>query len=150
MSDETTEMTETTEADLSGPKQLREALARTQAENAELRGKLLEGAYEAIGLDPSKGLGKAIAKEYKGEPTKEALAAFAAEEYGHEVAAPPENPAEPAIHEATKVEDKIDAIATPDVPQDRAQRIAQAEANKDYATAGREKADALAAMFQRR
>ena len=70
------------EATESGPKQLRDALKRSQEENAELREILMQDAWAKVGLDPTQGLGKAIAKEYKGKPTAEALAEYAETEYG--------------------------------------------------------------------
>lgn len=56
------------------------ALERAKAAEAEL----LKVRLGEIGLDPATGLGKAIAKEYEGEFTLEAIAGYAEEEYGHQ------------------------------------------------------------------
>lgn len=48
------------------------------------RTQLLESAFKGVGLDPTTGLGKAIAKEYNGDATVEALREFATTEYGYE------------------------------------------------------------------
>lgn len=57
---------------------------RLKTENRELRGRILESDLAVIGLKPGEGLGKAIAKEYDGELTTEALATYARDEYGHD------------------------------------------------------------------
>lgn len=82
MTDETTEAAE-------GPKGLREALDRKEAElaeertrNTELTSKLMQSAFKEAGLNPLEGLGKAVAKLYEGEPDAAAVAQFAKEEYG--------------------------------------------------------------------
>jgi hypothetical protein len=45
----------------SGPKQLREALKKSQAEVARLQSQAMTDAYAALGLDPEQGVGKAVA-----------------------------------------------------------------------------------------
>lgn len=149
MSEENTIEEATDVTDLDGPKQLREALKRAQEERDEYRAHLLNDSFKEIGLDPATGLGKAIAKEYKGAPTKEALAAFAAEEYGHQAAAAPENPVAPAVQAGQAVTQLIDSISTPEIPATRDTRIAEAERAGDLTTAGAEKAARLAEMFAR-
>lgn len=64
--------------------QLREAYEREKARRLELQGEVLKGHLSAIGLSHKEGLGKAIAKEYEGDFTLEALAEYAQEEYGYE------------------------------------------------------------------
>lgn len=73
---------------------LQQHVKKLEAENATYRAQLVGVHLDALGLDPEKGLGKAILKEYKGEISVEAVAAFAKDEYGHESATPPEAPAE--------------------------------------------------------
>jgi hypothetical protein len=84
MADE--EITETPDEKLneSGPiKQLRAAEKAAKAEASGYRTLLMKSAYAEIGLTSDNGLGKAIAKEYNGEPTTEALIKFAQDEYGY-------------------------------------------------------------------
>jgi len=66
---------------------------RLKTENKELRGRILETDLAVIGLNVGEGLGKAIAKEYDGELTTEALATYARDEYGHDSAVTTEVPA---------------------------------------------------------
>lgn len=131
-----------------GPKELRDALKRTQDENKELRGILMEEAWEKVGLNPEEGLGKAIAKEYKGKPTAEALAQYAADEYGHNRPEAPENEAQPAIDQGTEIQDSVQASSKPVVPDAPEETRRKAEAEGDWATAGRVKADKLAKMMR--
>ena len=90
--------------DNSAIKQMRGALERKDETIAErdqqiaaMRSQLVGGHLQNIGLDPSTGLGKAIAKEYDGDVTAEAVAAFAMSEYGHEPQAPQPVMQEPPV-----------------------------------------------------
>jgi hypothetical protein len=130
-----------------GPKELRAALKRTNEENAELRGLLMKDAWTAIDLDPERGLGKAIAKEYKGQPTASALAEYAATEYGHNVPDAPENPAEPVITDATAQAEAIRNVTQPVVPDAPEEARRKAEAERDWDTAGNIKANKLRRMM---
>jgi len=103
------------------PKELRDALAREKDTSHGYRVQLMSSAYETLGLSPETGLGKAIAKEYTGEPDAEAVAKFAKEEYGYEA---------------------------PETPEKEA--LTKAEAEGDYATAGAIKAKRVEEMFRRR
>lgn len=61
---------------------VREFAETTNAENKTLRASTLGQHLADIGLSPDKGLGKAIAQSYTGDPTK--VGEHALEEYGHE------------------------------------------------------------------
>lgn len=67
-----------------GPAELRAALKREQDKAAQYRGELMESRLESIGLNKEAGLGKAIAKEYDGDMTVEAISAYAQEEYSYD------------------------------------------------------------------
>lgn len=142
---DTTQTDETTEdqGDSSGPKQLREALKREKAENVKLRKQAMTGAFEKVGLDPETGLGKAIAKEYKGEPTVDALAQYAKEEYGHEAPAGDEHPQEKQIVEGQTQADQLQQQSTSTTPLTHTDALREAEAQRDYDTAGALKAQQL-------
>lgn len=148
---ETTETTETSSdetAEVDGPKQLREALKRTQAENAKLTEALMTRSYSEAGLDTSTGLGKAIAKEYKGEPTTEALLAFAKDEYGYEPQAVPDNPKAQVIYnEQTKL-DSVQAVSGSTVPLNESDALRAASAAGDLRTAGAIKAAKLRRLIK--
>lgn len=100
-----------------GPKELREAYDRMKRENAALRGQVMGTHLSNIGLDPEVGLGKAIAKEYSGELTVEALAEYARTEYGHEgtvQAAPPDVAAAQRVDSVMAVGEPVPRPPSPD------------------------------------
>jgi len=89
MAEEATETVEVEEA--AAPKDegkgLRKQLTASLDREKKYKTQLLDRAYEELKLDPTTGLGKAIAKEYEGEPTLDALAAYAKNEYEYEAPA---------------------------------------------------------------
>ena len=89
---ETTDTTGTEEKETG--KGLRAQLEKTLAENRKLKAREMARSFEQIGLTPDKGLGKAIAKEYDGEISTDALLEYAKTEYGYE---PPQQEEQPAI-----------------------------------------------------
>jgi len=143
---ETIETSSDETAEVDGPKQLREALKRAQADNAKLTTQLMGRAYTEAGLDTSSGLGKAIAKEYKGDPTVEALLAFAKEEYSYEPVAAPDNPQAQTIADEQKKLDGVQAVSGSTVPLNESDALKQAEQSGDFKTAGAIKAARLRAM----
>lgn len=148
---ESTEVTETeTPApEGNGPKELREALKRANEEAAKYRSIVMKDVYGQAGLDPEKGLGKAIAKEYKGEPDVAALLEYAQTEYGYEAPSQPENPAQPQIQQGTRQAEQIAAVTQSVVPDAPAEAQQKAESERDWDTAGRIKADKLRSMMGR-
>jgi hypothetical protein len=98
--------------------------------------KLMEDTFDKVGLDPSKGLGKAIAEKYDGEPDAEKLRNFAVEEYDWEP--PPEQAENPMGQTITDAQSRVttaigDAQAIPLQPIDL--QITEAEEKGDFATA---------------
>ena len=150
--DEATTETEITEDAPKGdaPKQLRDALKRANAENTKLKGQIMAGAYEELGLDREAGLGKAINKEYDGETSLEALAAYAQAEYGY---APPVGTDHPEAGVITAQQAQLDAAAQGAgsvVPPTELDALAKAEAEGDAATSMAIKGNQVARMFQGR
>ena len=87
------------------------------ADNADLRTKLLDRSYQELGLDPTKLIGKAIAEKFDGEPTTEALAEFAKNEYGYEFeAVETEHPQAQAIALGQAALDQVGQTAGSIVP----------------------------------
>ena len=79
----------------SGPKALREARDRAlSAEKeanqraAEAEAKLMVTSVRAAGLDPTKGVGKALVRTYEGEPDVDQIIAYAQSEYDWQPANP--------------------------------------------------------------
>lgn len=137
-----TETQETPEAGTEDkdPQWYRDQIAAEKAKNAEkekeynkLRVRLMESTFKDVGLDPSKGLGKAIAEKYDGEPDAEALRNFAISEYQWEPPAS-ENPVTDETRAAqARVDDAIkgaDSQPTAQIDLD----IANAEERGDFAT----------------
>lgn len=120
-------MTETTEAQKSESQSLVEYKDRLEKENKALRQRVLSSDLERLGLAADQGLGKAIAKEYKGDLTYEALASYAQEEYGHvyegEVVQPKVTPEQ--IETAQKRADQVQAVSEPVTPPTDADRLAK-------------------------
>lgn len=148
---EDTEAT-TTETESGGPKELREALARREAENKRLRGILMENAFRTLGLDPTKGIGKAIAKEYDGEPTVEAVEAYAVDEYGWEKQSGTQPSPEAALIETAqqRVTQATSGSVTAPPPSDLDQQIREAESKGDWVTSMSLKAQKLRGILESR
>jgi len=134
--------------------QLEKQIAATKAEqdkNAALTTKLLENAYTDLNLDPTTGLGKAIAKEYQGEASADALAAYAKAEYGYEHT--PVDPAHPQAADIANNQAALDQMgntAGSIVPPSEKDTLAKAEAEGDYVTTVAIKGQQVADMFRGR
>jgi len=75
----------------SGAKAMRETIDRKSEENAKLHAELealktekMDGIFQQMGLETSKGFGKALKQVYDGEANLEAVSEFAKAEYGYE------------------------------------------------------------------
>jgi len=133
-------------------KGLRGQLEKSLGENKKLRSTILTDAYAKLELDTESGLGKAIAKEYEGEASFDALAEYAKNEYGHEVTeAAPDNPVVEPITQGHDALDQIGQTAgsvpiSPTVGDD----LAKAEAEGDYNTTMAIKGQQMAEMMRQR
>lgn len=155
----TEETTETTEEPTPEPKGLRATIEKQSgqlkdrdAKIADLTTQLLATAYEEIGLDPTTQLGKAIAKEYDGAPSVEALAAYAKDEYDYEAPAR-EAPSQESqiIAQGNAALDQIGQTAgSVPVSPTEVDVLAKAEAEGDYATTMNIKGQQMADMLRRR
>ena len=130
-----------------GPKQLREALKRANAEIADKDAMLRGIAFSEAGLDTSSGLGKAISQVYDGEATTESILTFAKDEYGWEPVPSPENPQQPVIQQNQQRLDTIQAQSVPVVPVTEDEALRTAEQEGDFGTAGAIKAQQLARLL---
>jgi len=130
------------------PKPLRKAYNKTVAENAQLKAQLMERAYTEAGLDTTSGLGKAIAKEYKGDPTTEGLLEYAKDEYDWEPKAAPDNPDAPVIATEQAKLDQAQTVSGSQVPLNESDALRQASADGDLQTAGAIKAAQLRRKFE--
>lgn len=146
----TTEVEETEVDETKVPQQLRDALKRQTEEAAKWKAHVMQSSYEQLKLDPDMGLGKAIAKEYEGDPTVEALASYAQDEYGY---TPPVGEENPQAAEIANQQTRIDqaavgagSIVTP--TEDDV--LAKAEAERDNATTMAIKGQQVANMMRPR
>ncbi len=149
MDEETTEVTEKTEKPEEA-KGLRKQLNDAHAVIAKQRTDILTPAYEQLGLDPSKELGKAIAKEYEGEASFDALAKYAKDEYGYEhTALDPTHPDAAIIAQGQAALDQVGQSAGSVVTPTQGDNLAKAEAEGDYATTMAIKGQQLAALLKK-
>jgi hypothetical protein len=118
---------------------LEEALARVKelegdkdTEVADLTEQAMDRAFADNGLSRTEGLGKAIAAQYEGEATTEALAEHLLSEYDHEAMGAPN----PIAAQVASAQSRIDmaemgAGSVPITPT-TGEELAAAEAAKDY------------------
>ena len=115
---------------------LRAKLEETIAENRKLKAREMSRSFEALKLEADKGLGKAIAKEYDGEPTLEAIAQYAKDEYGYEPPSPEEqSPMAQQIAQEQAALDQVGSTAGSVIQPTEQEILAKAEAEGDVDTA---------------
>ena len=111
MTTEQEPIAETPAEEVEGNEELRAALKRSQTALKEANQRTLSRDLTDIGLDANAGLGKAIAKEYDGDMTIEALATYARDEYGHDpgvaVEVPPEVASQERLDEAMQTSTSV-------------------------------------------
>ena len=135
----------------SGAKAMRETIDRKSEENAKLTAELealktekMDGIFQQMGLETSKGFGKALKQVYDGEANLEAVSDFAKAEYGYEsgnvaqeeVTLPVEE--QPVQDDARARVAALDANSESEVPEDvldKLQNIIAKGSTKDAITA---------------
>ena len=128
----------------SGAKAMRETIDRKNEEIAKLSAELsghqekeLDDVFKHIGLDSSKGFGKALKQVYDGDVTVEAVAEFARTEYGYEPTNQKEitHLDEPVVRDDARARvSQLDANSQSDVPEgvlDQLQNIIAKGSTKD-------------------
>ena len=135
----------------SGAKAMREAIDRKSEENAKLHAELealktekMDGIFQQMGLETSKGFGKALKQVYDGEANLEAVSEFAKAEYGYESGNVAQEEVTPPVEEQPVQDDArarvaaLDANSQSDVPGDvldKLQNIIAKGSTKDAITA---------------
>ena len=150
--EETVETPDPEAKEKSEAKGLRGQLENALKDNKKLRSTILTEAYVKLDLDTETGLGKAIAKEYDGAASFDALAAYAKDEYGHEYTAPVTEPVtNEAITQGHAALDQVGQTAgsVPVSPTD-GDVLAKAEAEGDYETTMAIKGQQMADMMRNR
>ena len=115
----------------SGVKAMRETIDRKSDENDKLKAELealktekMDGIFNQMGLDTSKGFGKALKQVYDGEANLEAVSDFAKAEYGYESGNVAQEEVTPPVEEQPVTDDArarvaaLDANSQSDVPED--------------------------------
>lgn len=115
----------------SGAKAMRETIDRKSDENDKLKAELealktekMDGIFNQMGLDTSKGFGKALKQVYDGEANLEAVSDFAKAEYGYESGNVAQEEVTPPVEEQPVTDDArarvaaLDANSQSDVPED--------------------------------
>jgi hypothetical protein len=131
----------------SGVKAMRETIDRKSDENAKLLAELeslktekMDGIFQQMGLETSKGFGKALKQVYDGEATLEAVSDFAKAEYGYESGNVAQEDVTPPVEEQPVQDDArarvaaLDANSQSDVPEgvlDQLQNIIAKGSPKD-------------------
>ena len=137
--------------DNTGAKAMRETIDRKSDENAKLKAELealkaekMDGIFNQMGLDTSKGFGKALKQVYDGEANLEAVSEFAKAEYGYEAGNVAQEEVTPPVEEQPVTDDArarvaaLDANSQSDVPEDvlsQLQDIVAKGSTKDAITA---------------
>ena len=114
----------------SGAKAMRETIDRKSEENAKLHAELealktekMDGIFQQMGLETSKGFGKALKQVYDGEANLEAVSEFAKAEYGYESGNVAQEDVTPPVEEQPVQDDArarvaaLDANSQSDVPE---------------------------------
>lgn len=130
---------------------LRRQLEEALEENKTLKAERREQAFKDAGLDPKRGIGRAVAKLYEGDADVEAIREFAKDEFEWQ---PPTGDGDgeqlsPEEQQRLEGEQRVQGVANsalpPRTPSD-ADRIQEAETNGDWDTANRLKAQQLEAL----
>jgi len=90
-----TNNTEVEDVESGGIDNLRTAYKQEKAERKALQQELMNVALSSMGLDPTKGVGKAVLKTYDGKPNIEEIKSFVTEEFGDVVNSTPVSNQEP-------------------------------------------------------
>ena len=115
----------------SGVKAMRETIDRKSDENDKLKAELealktekMDGIFQQMGLETSKGFGKALKQVYDGEANLEAVSDFAKAENGYESGNVAQEEVTPPVEEQPIQDDArarvaaLDANSQSDVPED--------------------------------
>lgn len=119
---------------------IRRELKNVKKERDELKSFQRSAVFKEAGLDPNKGIGKAIAKLYDGEPDVDAIREFAAAEFDWEPDATQtngNNELNEAEQERLSAQQRADQLRTntePVLPPDLDTQIADAEKAGDVRT----------------
>jgi hypothetical protein len=108
-----TNNTEVEDVESGGIDNLRTAYKQEKAERKALQQELMNVALSSMGLDPTKGVGKAVLKTYDGKPNIEEIKSFVTEEFGDVVNSTPvsnQEPQESVSDNVIQAQSRVDQI----------------------------------------
>ena len=100
--------------------QLRDEYKKLKAENKAFKQNLMNSALSSMGLEPDKGIGKAVTKLYDGDINVESIQAFVQEEFGGAISNAPvkkESVADNVVQAQSRVE-QLNRLGVDTKPQD--------------------------------
>lgn len=142
MTDETNDTTPP-ENETPNAKRMRERLEALESENAALNARVKLSAFKEAGLDPEKGIGKAVYRTYEGDVDPENIRQFATTEYDW-------SPDTSGVSDAAR---RMQAIGNMGSGEEARNRIEQADAaakDGDWVTSAALKDRELLALTQKR
>ena len=120
-----------------GIKQLREEYKKLKAENKQFKANAMTSALSSLGLEPDKGIGKAVTKLYDGDLTVEAIQEFVAQEFG-EVSSSEQPSQQPVVNsnvvEAQSRVEQLNKIGVNTAPVDVRQEFQKFVTNSNNST----------------
>lgn len=100
--------------------QLRDEYKKLKAENKAFKQNLMNSALSSMGLEPDKGIGKAVTKLYDGDINVESIQAFVQEEFGGAISNAPvkkESVTDNVVQAQSRVE-QLNKLGVDTKPQD--------------------------------
>lgn len=100
--------------------QLRDEYKKLKAENKAFKQNLMNSALSSMGLEPDKGIGKAVTKLYDGDINVESIQAFVQEEFGGAISNEPvkkESVTDNVVQAQSRVE-QLNKLGVDTKPQD--------------------------------
>ncbi len=143
MTEETNDTQTPAETESPNAKRMRERMEAMEAENAALHARVKLSAFKEAGLDPEKGIGKAVYRTYDGDVDPENIRQFAETEYDWQ-------PEQASISAAQQ---RISSIGNMGTGEEARNRIEEAEAaaqKGDWVTSAALKDRELLAITQKR
>lgn len=144
MSDDTNEQTTDDGGESPNVKRMREQMEALQEEKNALMARVKLSAFKEAGLDPEKGIGKAVYRTYEGEVDPEQIRQFAEQEYDW---SPQSNARLP---EGQQRMTALSQVGSPEEAQTRMQQAREAEQQGDWITSAALKDAELLAIAEKR
>jgi len=143
MSNENASTTDDQTGESPNVKRMREQIDALKAENEALSARTKLSAFKEAGLDPEKGIGKAVYRTYDGEISPDSIATFARDEYDWQ-------PQAPGVSESQQRMTALGSVGSAPPPRNRMQEAEKASSEGDWTESARLKDAELLAITQKR